>query len=101
MYSTIRPCTERMTVASDELAARVRQLVAAGDVRRVSIQTERRRTLIEIPGLLGCVGDGLEPVWRALNALGQRGVSWTVVVEREPGWPIGSGRARRAVPLTA
>jgi len=98
MYSTTRPCTERMTVASDELVARVRQLVAAGDVRRVAIQTERRRTLIEIPGLLGCVRDGLEPVWRALSALGQRGVSWTVVVERQPGWPTVNGHARQAVP---
>ena len=97
MYSTTR-CTERMTVASDELVARVRQLVDAGDVRRVAIQTERRRTLIEIPCLLGCASEGLEPVWRALSALGQRGVSWTVVVEREPGWPTGNGHARQTVP---
>lgn len=94
MYAAT-PCTERLTVASDELVARVRQLVTAGNVRRLAIQTEHGRTLIEIPGLLGCASDALEPVWCALTALGQRGVSWTVVVEREPGWPTGNGHARQ------
>lgn len=101
MYSISPPCTERMTVAGDELVARVRRLVDAGNVRRIAIQTERHRTLIEIPRLLGCESDVLEPVWRALSALGQRGVSWTVVVEREPGWPIRNGHAWQAVPSAA
>jgi hypothetical protein len=97
MYSTTPSCTERLTVASGELVARVRQLVDAGDVRRVAIQTERRRTLIEMPGLLGCTSEAVEPVLRALDAIGQSGVSWTVVVEREPGWPTANAHARQAV----
>ena len=96
MYST-PPCTERLTVASRELAALVRQLVDVGNVRRVAIQTERRRTLIEIPGPLGCTGDALEPVWLALSALGQRGSSWTLVIERELGWPRPNGQTPQTV----
>jgi hypothetical protein len=97
MSSTTPPCTECLTVASSELAAQVRQLVEVGNVRRVAIQTEHRRTLIEIPGLLGCTGEALEPVWPALSALGQRGPSWTVVVERELGWPTPNGQTRQTV----
>ena len=97
MYSTTAPCTERLTVASGELVARVRQLVDAGDVRRVAIQTERRRTLIEMPGLLGCTSEAVEPVLHALEALDQSGVSWTVLIEREPGWPTANGHARQVV----
>ena len=97
MYSTTPQCTERLTVARGELVARVRQLVQTGDVRRVAIQTERRRTLIEMPGLLGCTSEAVEPVLRALDALDQSGVSWTVLVEREPGWPTANGHARQVV----
>jgi hypothetical protein len=97
MYATTPPCTERLTVASGELATRVRQLVDVGNVRRVAIQTERRRTLIEIPGLLGCTGEALDLVWPALSAMGQRGPSWTVVVERELGWPMPNGQTRQTV----
>jgi Domain of unknown function (DUF4342) len=95
MDSTTSTCTERLTFASSELAARVRQLVDVGNVRRLAIQTERRRTLVELPGLLGCTSDALEPVWAALSALGQCAPTWTVVVEREPSWPTPNGGLRQ------
>lgn len=97
MDSTTARCREWMTVRGDDLVTQVRRLVDAGDVRRIAIRTERGRTLIEVPGLLGCQSDVLEPVWRALDALGQGAVTWTVVAEREPGWPTASGRTGQAM----
>lgn len=47
--STTTPRQAEITLHSEELLARIRELVDVGNVRRVVIKTERRRTLIEIP----------------------------------------------------
>lgn len=94
MNSSTDRCVERFTVAGDELLTHVRRLVDAGDVRRITIQTERRRTLIEIPQLLGAASDALAPVWAAVSSLGRYVPNCTVVVEREVAWP--SRRAARS-----
>lgn len=96
MNSTSDRCVERFALAGDELLTHVRRLVDVGDVRRITIQTDRRRTLIEIPQLLGAASDTLAPVWAAVRSLGRSMPNCTVVVEREVAWPgrPGAGSAR-------
>lgn len=84
---TTTPRHEEITLTGKELLARVRKLVDVGNVRRVAIQTERRRTLIEIPLLLGTSSDAMKPVWAAVSSLGRCVPSCIVVVEREVAWP--------------
>jgi hypothetical protein len=93
MNSNTDPCVERTTLAGDELLTHVRRLVDAGNVRRIAIQTERQRTLIEIPRLLGAASESLDPVWGAVRSLGDQLARCTIVVEREVAWPTShSGR---------
>ena len=87
MNSTTPACTEQLTLTGDELVAGIKRLVDVGNVRRVAIQTDRRRTLIEIPLPLGTRSDVLDPVWAAVRSLGRCVRRCSVVVEREIAWP--------------
>jgi hypothetical protein len=101
MSSTRAPCVEQFTVTGQELLTRIKQLVDVGNVRRVVIRTERRRTLIEIPLPLGTRSDALEPVWAAVSSLGRCMPSCTVVVEREVAWPTAGAVRAEGVGPTA
>jgi hypothetical protein len=74
--------TREYQVTGDDLVARIKELVREGNIRRVSIQDEHGRTLIEIPLTLGVVGAVLLPVWAAIGAIAALAARYTIVVER-------------------
>ena len=80
------------TVLSDELIARVRQLVAEGNVRRIIVKQDGR-TVLEIPLTLGVVGTVLAPQVAVLGALGALVTRCTLTVERENSTPRGPDTA--------
>src|SRR5437764_11153469 len=87
-----RTWQDELTATGDELVARVKEVVQAGNVRRIII-THDGRTLLEIPLTLGVVGALLAPQVAALGALAALVTRCTLTVEREEPGPPDSGAA--------
>lgn len=80
--SEARGAKEQYRVRGENLLKKVKELVHEGNVRRISIQTEEGRTLIEIPLTIGVVGALLAPVWAAVGAIAALVANCTISVER-------------------
>lgn len=72
---------ERITVAGDQLADRVAELIREGNVRHLIIK-HGEHTLLEIPVTLGLVGAVLAPVLAGVAAAGALLTNCTIEVNR-------------------
>ena len=79
--------TEEFKVSADETVAKIKEIIAEGNVRRIIIQTEDGKTLIEFPltvAVAAAVGVLiLAPLLAAVGALAAIVTDLTIVVERE------------------
>lgn len=73
---------EEFQVSGDAVVAKIRELVHAGNIRRIIIKNEDGKTLIEIPLTVGVVGAVLLPVWAAIGAVAALAANLTIVVEK-------------------
>jgi hypothetical protein len=73
---------EEFQVKGEDLLAKVKELVHQGNIRRVIIENENGKTLVEIPLTLGVVGALLLPVAAAIGAIAAVVTDCTVRVER-------------------
>ena len=74
--------TEEYKVSGESLVAKVKELVHEGNIRRIIINNEEGKTLIEVPLTLGVVGAALLPVWAAIGAIAALVTNCTIVVEK-------------------
>jgi hypothetical protein len=74
--------TEEIHVSGEELISKIKELVHEGNIRRVIIQNEKGRTLIDIPLTLGVVGVLLVPQLAAVGAIAALMTKGTIIVER-------------------
>jgi hypothetical protein len=74
--------TEEFAINGDLLIAKVKELIHAGNIRRITIKTEERRTLIEIPLTIGVVVGLLAPVLAAVGAIAALTTKCIVSIER-------------------
>ena len=79
--------TEVFKVSADETVAKIKEIVAEGNVRRIIIQNEDGKTLIEFPLTVGVAAAAgvllLAPLLAAVGALAAIVTDLTIVVERE------------------
>jgi len=79
--------TEEFKVSADETVAKIKEIIAEGNVRRIIIQTEEGKTLIEFPLTVGVAAAAgvlfLAPLLAAVGALAAIVTDLTIVVERE------------------
>lgn len=79
--------TEEFKVSADETVAKIKEIIAEGNVRRIIIQTEDGKTLIEFPLTVGVAAAAgvllLAPLLAAVGALAAIVTDLTIVVERE------------------
>ncbi len=79
--------TEEYKVSADETVAKVKEIVAEGNVRRIIIQNEDGKTLIEFPLTIGVAAAAgvllLAPLLAAVGVLAAILTDLTIVVERE------------------
>jgi CBS domain-containing protein len=79
--------TEVFKVNADETIAKVKEIVAEGNVRRIIIQNEDGKTLIEFPLTVGVAAAAgvllLAPLLAAVGVLAAIVTDLTIVVERE------------------
>ena len=74
--------TEEYQVDGDTLVHKIKELVAEGNVRRLTIRNEEGKELIEVPLTWGVVGVVLLPVWAAIGAIAALVADCTIVVEK-------------------
>jgi hypothetical protein len=75
--------TEEFHVDGDALIAKIKELLKAGNIRRVIIKSEDGRTLIDVPLTIGVVGALVAPQLAAIGAIAALVANCTIVVERE------------------
>ncbi len=74
--------TEEFHVSGDEILKKVREIIDAGNARKIIIRNEHGATLLEIPITIALVGAVLAPVLAAVGALAALVAKCTIVVER-------------------
>jgi hypothetical protein len=73
---------EEFNVKGEDLIAKIKQLIAEGNVRRVIIKDKDGKVLIEIPLTIGVVGIVLAPVLAAVGAIAALVTECSIIVER-------------------
>jgi CBS domain-containing protein len=73
--------TEEFQVSGDMLIAKIKELMHAGNIRRVIIKNEEGKNLIDVPLTLGVVGAILAPQLAAVGAIAALVTRCTIVVE--------------------
>lgn len=71
---------EEFKVTGEELLKTVKEIIAAGNARRIVIRNEKEETLIEIPLTVGAIGAILLPVLAAIGAIAALVAKCSIVV---------------------
>ncbi|MEO7313904.1 MAG: DUF4342 domain-containing protein [Ginsengibacter sp.] len=74
---------EFFSTTGEELLAKVKELIAEGNVRRITITDKTGKELVSFPLTIGVVGAVLAPVLAAIGALAALIGECTIAVERE------------------
>ena len=77
--------TEEIKVTGAKLLETVKNVVRAGNVRRVVVRNSAGRTVLDVPLTAGLAGAVLLPLWAALGGLAALAAHYTVVIERDAG----------------
>jgi len=81
--TTTEAVFERVTVAGEDLLKKVKEIIAEGNVRRISIKDKNGRPVVELPLTIGVVGAALAPVLAAVGAIAALLTECTITVERQ------------------
>lgn len=74
---------EDFKVTGDNLLGKVKELIAEGNIRRVSVKDKEGKTVLELPLTVGVVGAVLSPALAAVGAVAALLTECTISVERE------------------
>ena len=74
---------EEVTVASDDLISRVKELIAEGNVNRIVVRNEKGEHLLEIPVTAAAIGTLIAPYLAALGAIAAIATRATIHIERK------------------
>jgi len=77
-----RTHTEEFHVNGEQLLAKIKELIHAGNIRRIIIKNKEGKTVMEIPLTIGVVGAVLVPTLAAVGAIAALVSEATVVVEK-------------------
>ena len=75
--------TEEFRVSGDDILRKVKEIIAAGNARRIIIKTEKGDTMLEIPLTVALVGAVLAPILAAVGAMAALITHCTIVVEKK------------------
>jgi hypothetical protein len=74
--------TEEFRVDGEQLLAKIKELIHAGNIRRISIKDKDGKVLLEFPLTYGVVGLVLAPTLAAVGAVAALIGEATIVVEK-------------------
>jgi len=75
--------TEEFKVSGEQVVAKIKELIKAGNIRRIILKSEEGKALMEIPLTFAVVGAVLAPVLAAVGAMAALMTKCTIVVERQ------------------
>jgi len=74
---------ETIKVKGDQLLQKVKELISAGNVRKISIKGKEGKTLVELPLTIGVIGAVMAPMLAAVGAIAALVTECTITVERD------------------
>lgn len=75
--------TEEISVAGEELVAKVRDLLREGAVRKITVKNEQGKTVVALPLYAGVAGVAIAGPWTALALVAAWVARFSILVERE------------------
>jgi len=73
---------EEFKVSGEDVVKAVKQLIAAGNARKIIIKRDDGSTVVEFPVTVGAVGALIAPALAAVGAIAALVTKWTIVVEK-------------------
>jgi hypothetical protein len=74
---------ESFSINGEQLLKKVKELIAEGNVRKITIKDKAGKDLMSFPVTIGVVGVVLAPVFAAIGAMAALVTECTISVERE------------------
>ncbi len=74
---------EEFKVTGEELLKTVKRIIRAGNARRIIIQNEKGKILVEIPLTVGAIGAVLLPALAAVGAIAALVTKCTIIVVKK------------------
>ena len=74
--------TEEFRVDGKEVVTKIKEIIKAGNARKIILKNQQEKTLVEIPLTWGLVGAALLPVLAAVGAIAALVAKMTIVVEK-------------------
>jgi hypothetical protein len=74
---------EEFKISGEEVVKKVKELIKAGNARKIIIKNEKEETVIEIPLTMGAVGVLLLPTLAAIGAVAALLTKCTIIVEKK------------------
>jgi hypothetical protein len=74
---------ETMTVTSERLVGKIKELLHEGTVRRIVVKNDEGHTVMEIPLTAGIVAAVALPIVTAIGAIAALANDWTIQVYRQ------------------
>jgi len=81
--SVTKTTSEEVSVASENLIRRVKELLHEGNVTRIIIKNEDDKVLLEIPATIGVIGVLIAPWLAALGAIAGLATNAKLIIIRE------------------
>lgn len=81
--SKISERAEEFHVSGDEIMKKVKEIIDAGNARKIIIKNETGDSIIEIPLTIGAVGVILAPALAAVGAITALVTKCTIIVEKK------------------
>jgi repressor of nif and glnA expression len=75
---------EEFKVSGNDILKKIKQIIQAGNARRIIIKNESSETIMEIPLTFALVGTVLAPILAAVGAMSALLTKCTIIVERKP-----------------
>jgi integral membrane sensor domain MASE1 len=74
---------EEFVIDGDKVVAKIKEIIAEGNARRIIIKNEKDETLMEIPLTFVAVGAVIAPVLAAVGALAALVTKCKIIVEKK------------------
>lgn len=88
MSGTNESNKEYFRVSGDELLSKIKEIIKAGNARRIIIKNDKDETVMEFPVTIGALGVVLAPIFAAVGTLAALAMKCTIIVEkRNPDQP--------------
>lgn len=75
--------TEEFKINGEDLLKKVKEIIAEGNVRKITVKNKDGKSIVELPLTIGVVGAALAPLLAAVGAIAALVTECTIVVERE------------------